>query len=270
MLDLFRIHIKSISVLVLIAAILLIGCTASKTGKSIPKNNFHLYLLLGQSNMAGRGEVQDQDRQPHPQVLTMNKDNKWVPAADPIHFDKPIAGVGPGLTFGKTMAMKKPGFSIGLIPCAAGGSSIAHWKRGMWFKQTDSKPYDEAVRRTKTAMKDGVLKGIIWHQGEGDSNEESAPLYKANIAALIRTIRKDLGTPDVPFVVGELGVFFTLENNYAVNVNEALTTLPQYVDHTACVSSHGLEPKEDGDHFDTSSARELGRRYAEAMLKLEK
>jgi len=133
----------------------------------------------------------------------------WAPAVEPIHFDKPIAGVGPGLAFGKAMADKKPDIYIGLIPCAAGGSSITHWRRGEWFEQTGSHPYDDAIGRTKTAMKSGVLKGILWHQGEGDSREESAPVYEQNLAGLIASIRQDLGVPDVPFIVGRLGDYFT-------------------------------------------------------------
>ncbi|MFC1509000.1 sialate O-acetylesterase, partial [Candidatus Omnitrophota bacterium] len=81
---------KSIAAAVLITAVLVFGCSSlSKTG-TIAKEQFHLYLLIGQSNMAGRGEVGDQDRQSHPRVFTLNKDNIWIPAADPIHFDKPI------------------------------------------------------------------------------------------------------------------------------------------------------------------------------------
>lgn len=253
----------------LITAVLM-SCTSDKDQQTADKEPFHLYLLIGQSNMAGRGIVEDQDRTPHPRVFVLNKNDEWVPATDPIHFDKPIAGVGPGLTFGKVMAEYNPDVRIGLIPCAAGGSSITKWKAGEWFEQTNSKPYDDAIRRTQTAMKDGVLKGIIWHQGEGDSNEENAQEYGTRLEALIQTLRKDLGVPDVPFIAGELATFYTSKNEYARIVNNELTRLPENVDNTACVSSGGLTPMQDGVHFDSRSARELGRRYAEAMKKIEK
>ena len=258
--------------IVLVIALIISGCsTAMKPGEHMPTNkeNLHLYLLLGQSNMAGRGEVGEQDRQSHPRVLTLSKENKWVVAVDPIHFDKDIAGVGPGLTFGKVLADKKPDITIGLIPCAAGGSSIIHWKAGAWFEQTKSHPYDEAIKRAKIALKNGVLKGILWHQGEGDSIEESAPAYEQNLMGLIDKIRRDLDSPELPFVVGEMGDLWMDEHPFARVVNDMLKRIPDSVEHTACVSAQGLTVKDDRVHFDTKSAREMGRRFAGAMMELE-
>jgi len=231
--------------------------------------NFHLYLLIGQSNMAGRGEVEPQDKEVHPRVFALDKEGKWTPAIDPIHFDKPsIAGVGPGVTFGRIMADHNPSIRIGLIPRAAGGSPITVWKQGEDWGQTDNKPYDDAIERTKLAMKDGVLKGILWHQGESDSGENDAKLYEERLAALIETLRADLDAPDVPFIGATLGDYF-IENHPAGKiVNDALRRIPQYVKNTACVDSTGLEHKGDNVHFNSSSERELGRRYAEAMLQL--
>ena len=219
--------------------------------------------------MAGRGEIGEQDRQPHPRVFALNKDNKWVPATDPIHFDKSIAGVGPGLTFGKVIADSKPGIRIGLIPCAAGGSSLTHWERGAYHEQTDSKPYDKALTRAGIAMKNGIVKGILWHQGEGDSIEESAPVYEQNLVSFVHRLRKDLGLPDVPFIAGQLGEFFREEHSFARVVNEAIIRLPEHVDNVAVVDSKGLTVKSDNVHFNAESAREFGRRYAAAMLKME-
>ena len=263
--------IQAILALVILSG--LTGCTSTKKQAGfppVPKEKFHLYLLIGQSNMAGRGVIEEQDRQPHPRVFALDKNNKWAPAVDPIHFDKPVAGVGPGLTFGRVMADRKPGVYIGLIPCAAGGSSIIHWKRGVWFEQTKSHPYDDAIERTKIAMKQGVLKGILWHQGEGDSSEELAPVYEQNLTGFIAAIRQDLGAPDVPFVAGQLGELFMEEHPFARVVNDALTRLPQNVSNTTCVDVKGFSVKEDNVHFNSASAREFGRRYAEAMLRLEK
>ena len=231
--------------------------------------SFHLYLLIGQSNMAGRGEVESQDQEIHPRVFALDKTDKWAPAADPIHFDKTIAGVGPGSEFGRTMANRDPSVRIGLIPCAAGGSPISVWKRdGYWEATINSKPYDDAIKRARIAMKQGVLKGILWHQGESDSNESDAKLYEDRLSALISALRMELGTPDVPFIVGTLGDFVVQNHSEAGIVNEALRRIPQRVEHTACVDSTGLKHKGDDVHFNSESARELGRRYAEAMIRL--
>ena len=136
-----------------------------------PHEALHLYLLIGQSNMAGRGEVAAQDRQIHPCVSALDRSCRWLPAADPIHFDKPGAGVGLGLTSGKIMAGHDPLVHVGLIPCAAGGSPISVWRPGCTWDETGSVPYDDALRRSRLAMGQGVLRGILWHQGESDSKE---------------------------------------------------------------------------------------------------
>src|SRR5579859_1025303 len=95
------------------------------------QNNLDLYLLIGQSNMAGRGPVEAQDKEVIPRVFMLNKEMAWVPAVDPLHFDKPaVAGVGLGRTFAKTMLRNNPSASIGLIPAAFGGTSLDEWKPG--------------------------------------------------------------------------------------------------------------------------------------------
>jgi hypothetical protein len=236
-----------------------------ENAEMVQDKDFHLYLLIGQSNMAGRGEVGSQDKEVHPRVFTLDREREWVPAADPVHFDKPIAGVGPGLTFGKTMADRDPSVRIGLIPCAAGGSPITVWKHGGYWEQTKSKPYDDAIERAKIAMKHGVLKGILWHQGESDSNENDAQLYEDRLVALVNTLRTDLGIPEAPFIAATLGDFVVENRPEARIINSALRQIPQRVKHTACVDSTGLEHKGDNVHFSAEAARELGRRYAEAM-----
>ena len=162
----------------------------------------HLYLLIGQSNMAGRGKVEQEDTIPHPRVFALNKDGQWMPAVEPIQFDKPaIVGLGPGLSFGKLIAESNESVRVGLIPSAFGQTSIRQWQKGETL-------YEAAVERTRIAMHDDELKAILWHQGETDTQrEEDANLYGDRLVELIKDLRSDLGTPKVPFVVGELGRF---------------------------------------------------------------
>ncbi len=233
-----------------------------------PDESFHLYLLIGQSNMSGRGAVEAQDQEPPPRVFALNKANEWIPAVDPIHFDKPTVGTGPGLTFGQTMADHDLSACIGLIPCAVGGTPITVWQRGGYYEQTGTYPYDDAVARAKIAMQDGILKAILWHQGESDSdNEDSAKLYGDRLATLINNLRTDLAAPDVPFIVATLGDFLPNEFTEVEIVNQILRRLPERIDHTACVDSAGLGHKGDDVHFSAQAARELGRGYAEAVKK---
>ena len=243
------------------------GCSRQYSGR----NDFHLYILAGQSNMAGRGKITEQDNQVHPRVYVLNKEKQWELAKDPVHFDKPgMVGVGPGLAFGKAMAGYKEHVRIGLIPCAAGGSPISSWTKGGYHDQTKSHPYDDAIERAKAATKDGVIKGIIWHQGESDSTPEKAQVYQAKLEELIANFRQDLGNEKLPFVVGKLGEFYVERNPNAESINEILERIPLTVKNRSCVDVAGLTCKSDLTHFDTKSARELGRRYAEQMIKLER
>lgn len=231
------------------------------------KESFHLYLLIGQSNMAGRGVIEEQDRQPHPRVLKFTAENTWVPATDPLHFDKPaIAGVGLGSSFGRAMAEAQPGVVIGLVPCAVGGTPLARWQKGKDL-------YEQAMVRIQAALKDGTLKGILWHQGEGDSaNLEDAETYAARLAQMVHDLREDLASPEVPFVAGKLGEFLTDTKNGAPShwrtVNAQLAKLPELVPQSAVVESTGLKHKGDLVHFDAPSLREFGQRYAKAIRKL--
>jgi hypothetical protein len=228
--------------------------------------DLQLFLLIGQSNMAGRGPIEPQD--PIPGILSLNKQMEWVPAIDPLHFDKPdIAAVGLGRSFAKVLLGASPSVTIGLIPCAFGGTSLEQWKRGGAL-------YDDALKRTRFAMKSGKLRGILWHQGEADSGTAKlANSYRERWMEFIGFLRQDLEAPEVPVVVGQLGKFFGKKPDsapsFAALLNEQLALIPLKVPHTGFVSSAGLTDKGDQVHFDTASIRELGRRYAYAFLALD-
>jgi hypothetical protein len=234
------------------------------------QDKFHLFLLVGQSNMAGRGKVEEQDKVAHPRVLMLNKAGEWVPAVDPLHFDKSSAGTGLGKTFGMQIAEANPGITVGLIPCAVGGSPIDSWRPGQFYKPANAHPWDQAIPRAKLAMEKGTLKGILWHQGESDSNAKLAAEYGTKLQNLVKAFRNELGD-DLPFLVGQLGQFEDIpwdENRKLVD--QAHQNLPKQLPHVAFVSSTGFKHKGDKVHFDSASLREFGKRYAEAYLKLIK
>jgi hypothetical protein len=227
---------------------------------------FEIYLLVGQSNMAGRGKVTAEDKKPVPNVLILNSTNEWVSQGDPIHFDKPVAGVGLGLTFGKLMAEKKPGTVIGLVPCAVGGTAIAKWKPG-------AELFKNAVVRAELAQKSGTLKGILWHQGEAESGSEArAQAYAQELTKVATGFREALHAPDAPFIAGELGHFLYTRSEakspFAKLLNEQLATLPKLLPNSAVVSAKDLKDKGDELHFDADSQREFGKRYFEALQGL--
>ena len=257
--------------LVLLCVLLFSHFAAAQNAALPPKVKFHLFLLVGQSNMAGRGTVEEQDRTPHPRVLMLNKAGVWVPAIDPLHFDKAAAGVGLGKTFATLYAEANPGITVGLIPCAVGGSPIDAWKPGEFYKPTSSHPWDDAMQRAQLALKSGTLKGILWHQGESDSNEKLAPGYEAKLHDLIARMRKDLAAPEVPFIAGQMGKFADAPWNDAhAQVDRAHRELPGKVQRTAFVNAEGLKHRGDKVHFDSPSYREFGKRYFAAFQSLAK
>jgi hypothetical protein len=242
------------------------------------KKQFDLYLLIGQSNMAGRGYPEPEDTTADKRVLCLNKSGEWEEAKEPIHFDKPIAGVGPGLAFGKAMIRNSKN-SIGLVPCAVGGSGIQYWEPGAFYPATKTKPYNDAIARVKVAMRHGILKGVIWNQGEADANAEKSAAYAANLKTLIYNLRADLGMPDMPFVAAQLPNFQIYKvdkqgkpaTNYdAIKVNAAIAQLKETILNYDFVTSENTQDRGDQLHYNAASARLMGERYASSMKNLLK
>lgn len=231
-----------------------------------------VFLLAGQSNMAGRGTVDAQDRVVNPRVLALNESMKWAPAVDPLHWDKPaLVGVGPGRAFGLALAARDPNARIGLVPAAVGGSPISSWEPGARDPATGTYPYDDALARIRIAMRDGKVRAILWHQGESDATPTQSPVYEAKLRAVIARFRSDLGEPELPFIIGQLGQFDGRPWTADVQrVDAAHRAIAASVPNVAYVSSDGLRDKGDSLHFDAPSARTFGQRYAAAYLAMLK
>ena len=219
--------------------------------------------------MAGRGLLDPATRVSCDRVLKYNFEEGWAPGTEPLHASKSgKGGAGLAASFARAMADAEPGVTIGLIPCAVGGTPLARWMKG-------GDLYAQAVTRTRTALADGTLRGILWHQGERDAfEEETARSYGDRLAGMVADLREDLGAGEVPLVVGQLGEFLpnpTHQGKYAFSklVNEQLTALPGRVPSAAVAESAGLTATGDNLHFDTPSLRTFGLRYAAAMQRLQ-
>lgn len=247
--------------------------TMSLAGDSVPppaKEKLKLYLLMGQSNMAGRGIMEKEDLTPHPRVFLLNSSNQWEVAIEPItrYEPKKTPGVGPGLAFGKAMADADQEMAIGLVPCAVGGTQLKRWVRGADL-------YSNAVSRAKIASGFGTIAGVIWHQGEGDAGSETnATSYSKRLEKMILDFRNELQQPNLPFIVGQIGEFnYNRVGNplpFARMVNEALANIPKKVSNTGCALAKNLSHKGDELHFSAKAQRELGNRYAREMLRVQK
>ncbi len=230
------------------------------------KEQFHLYLLMGQSNMAGRGPLPAAPVTPDPRILALNRNSEWIVVTEPLHWDKSTAGVGPGLSFARLMLAGEPhdAVRIGLVPCAVGGTPLRRWQNG-------GDLFENAFARARVAMGAGTLKGILWQQGENDSlSETESSTYADRLSRMIAEFHATLGAEEIPFVVGKLGLFLEDEprDPFSATINRALMEIPSRVPWTACVDSAGLGHKGDSVHFDSDAGFELGKRYAQAMMAL--
>ncbi len=231
-----------------------------------PKEKFYLVMLAGQSNMAGRGVIRSEDQTAYPRVLMLNKEGQWVQASAPVHFDKSIAGIGPGDTFGKLLAETDPEITVGLIPAACGGSSIRNWQPGSYWEETQSYPYDDAVARMQIALSSGTLKAILWHQGEADCYEGNAEDYEDRLRALIADFRTKFNAENIPFMIGQLPRFYQAPwGGAAKKVDAAHQKIAMECQPAAFVSSEGLTANPDNVHLNRESQIEFGKRYFKAF-----
>ena len=225
-----------------------------------------IYLCIGQSNMAGRGELGAEYADTLDNVWLLNADGDMEPACNPlnkystIRKDIAMQGVGPAWSFAQSMA-ERTGRRVGLVVNARGGSSIDSWLKG-----AADGYYEQALARTRQALEYGSLKAVIWHQGETDIAEPEA--YLPKLEKLVYDLRADLGIPQLPFIFGELAPW--LKDATAGEFREMLHEAARAIPYSACVSSQGLTPLRDehDPHFDAVSQVIFGRRYAEALLEM--
>jgi hypothetical protein len=236
-----------------------------RSTRSALKEKINVFLLVGQSNMAGRGHLHEVPALSDPDVL-MFREGRWIEAKEPLHTDRPaIAGVGLGMSFAMELLTRRAGKPIGLVPCAVGGSQLRQWMPGADF-------YVNAVSLARGALADGTLKGILWHQGESNSeNADDANSYGQRLRQMISRLRVELMAEHVPVITGELGPFLANYppcSSFFNIINQQLRGLVEQVPDYACVSAAGLTDNGDALHFNSASLREFGRRYADAYVAI--
>lgn len=237
----------------------------------------HLFLLMGQSNMAGRGETLRHDLAPVAGIQVLDGQSsldsdapltpmRWRPAAHPLHRNEPHKNqFGLGMDFAASYAAGVLGVEVGLIPCAWGGQPIERLG-------PDSALYANTLARARVAARSGPLVGVLWHQGESDSDSvDSVTAHTAALRHLIDDLRHQLDVPDLAFLIGDLAPTFGTdagpERAGAIAALRAgLARLVAEDVHCGWVSSDGLETAADHTHFTREALRELGRRYAQQML----
>ena len=223
-------------------------------------------LMIGQSNMAGRGFINEVPMICNERIL-MLRNAGWQMMAEPINYDRPNAGIGLAGSFAAMWCMEHEGEQIGLIPCAEGGSSLDDWA-------VDKNLFKNAVIQAGFAMQDSELIGILWHQGESDSYGDGYQTYYKKLQVIIESLRKELNAFEVPLIIGGLGDFLG-KNGFGLNcteyelVNEQLLKFAREQENSCFVTAEGLIPNPDGIHMDAVSQRRFGVRYYEAFVKRE-
>lgn len=226
----------------------------------------HSFLLIGQSNMAGRGFI-DEAEEIDTSRIKILKNGRWHQMFRPINFDRSFSGVCLAESFAESYS-KKYDVDVGLICCADGGTTLEQWAPGGVL-------YDNAIFQTKLAMRNSNLAGVLWHQGEGDCFNGSHATYYERLKIFIENIRKDIGINELPFVVGGLGDFLKNNNTeeyikYSSEINNALQNIAHEDELVEFATAEGLTSNPDNLHFNAKSLYEFGIRYFNEFEKIKK
>src|SRR5690554_5708199 len=230
------------------------------------KDPVWVFLLAGQSNMAGRGLVEPQDTVTSKRILSINKAGELIPAKEPLHFYEPkMAGLDCGLSFAKELLNDIPeDVSILLIPTAVGGSSISQWLGDSIHREVPL--LTNFLEKVEIGKEEGVIKGILWHQGESDANERDIPLYKDRLSRLFGIFREAVGNEHLPILIGELGRFSKNDENWS-KINDQMAAYALSDPFVRIVNTDDLNHKGDGVHFDSAGQRAMGQRFAQSYLR---
>jgi hypothetical protein len=269
--------------------LLLIAATLWLAGNARAQDtNFLVFLCFGQSNMEGFPGLQPQDKtnvNERFQVLAAvdfpslgRKKGNWYPAVPPL--SRPSAGLGPADYFGRTLISNlPPSIRVGVVNVSVGGCKIELFEKDTyqayaatapnWMTNTiriySGNPYQHLVEMAKLAQKDGVIKGILLHQGESNTNDRQWP---DKVKGIYENLLKDLNlkASEVPLIAGQL--LDAEQNGACASMNKIIDALPTTIPTAHVVSSQGCTGFPDRLHFTPAGYRELGRRYAEVVLPL--
>ncbi|SEC19101.1 protein of unknown function [Tenacibaculum sp. MAR_2009_124] len=249
-------------------------------------SNFHIYLCFGQSNMEGAGAIEEIDKKVPDNFFVLQgvncsepnrKKGSWRAATPPLCQCN--TGLSPADYFGRTMVANLPEhIKIGIINVSISGCDIRIFDKDIytsyddthkadWFsnivKNYGGNPYKHLIDLTKTAQKDGIVKGFLLHQGESNSGDVQWPNY---VHKIYKDLLNDLSlnSKDVPLLIGEVAS----ENNSCCNsMNSIINKVPETINNSHVISSRNCTTK-DIAHFNSEGYREIGKRYALKMLDL--
>lgn len=228
----------------------------------------HSFLLIGQSNMAGRGFASEVNPIPNDHIKVL-RNGRWWPMYTPVNCDRVTSGINLAESFAEAYA-REHGVDVGLIPCADGGTSLNQWQIGGLL-------HTNVLYQCELATRTSTIAGVLWHQGESDTKEECWPYYEEKCTKILQSFRQRLHLEDVPFLVGGLGDYLKdfrrdgnthIARNYP-RINEALQSMASKDPMMGFVPAEGLGANPDNLHFSAKALREFGLRYYEVFKTLE-
>lgn len=267
--------------------LLLISGLLLFTSKTLAADtNFWIFLCFGQSNMEGFPGLEAMDREPaDPRFRVLaavdfpkleRRKGEWYPAVPPLC--RPSSGLSPADYFGRTLVSNlPPAIRIGVVNVAVAGCRIELFEAANyqayasnaapWMKTIittyGGNPYQHLVDMARLAQKEGVIKGILLHQGESNPNDRQWP---AKVKGIYESLLRDLNleAADVPLLAG--GLVPADQHGACAAMNQIIAELPQTIPTAHFVPSDGCEGRPDHLHFTPAGYRELGRRYGVTML----
>ncbi len=234
--------------------------------KELPeKENLWVFMMAGQSNMAGGGIVESQDTLASNRVLTISKKGRLILAKEPIDlYNKGRSGLSCGVSFGKNLVKEIPNnISILIIPTAIGATSIEEWLADE--KRLNVNLLSNFREKLELGEKYGIVKGILWHQGESDAVPDKIPSYEKNLKKLFSQFRSYAKNLKLPILTAELGSFSTQPDQWEA-INKVIRTNALNDPYTTCFSTSDLKDRGDKVHFNSASQRTLGIRFAQNYL----
>lgn len=227
----------------------------------------HSFLLIGQSNAAGRGFLTE--AKPLDNCggkLKVLRNGRWQNMFRPVNPDRSFSGSCFAESFAKAYYEDNPDVEVGIIPCADGGTSLSQWMPGELL-------FDNAVSCAKLAMRTSHIVGILWHQGEGDCAPERYIDYCKRFKIMTDRLRDELNLHGIPIITGGLGDFLVnYEHNEFIKnykfVNEQLEMAAKECKCMGFASAEGLKSNPDNLHFCAEALDEFGLRYYEQFKKL--
>lgn len=235
-----------------------------------PKEKVWVFIMAGQSNMAGRGIVEPQDTVINKRIITINSNNKWIYAKEPLHFYQPkVKGLDCGVAFAtELLSSTESDIYIALIPCAVGGSSIDKWLNDIKFN--DVQLLTNLKEKIKLGQTIGNIKAILWHQGESDADSIRISQYENNLRSMFKILREYTNNATLPILTGHLGSYAD-PIKYAPNwkkINKIISKVVATDDYAYIIKTSDLTPNADKIHFNAASQRIIGKRFAQKYKEI--